>query len=68
MKIIEKPTRQRLVNVEGAGEYLSVSTWTIREMCWRGDLAFCKVGRLIRLDISDLDRYIEANKTQTGVR
>jgi excisionase family DNA binding protein len=68
MNSSEKQTRRRLVDVKGASEYLSVSSWTIREMCWRGDLVFCRVGRLIRLDISDLDRYIEANKQQVGSR
>jgi excisionase family DNA binding protein len=59
---------KRLLDVRSAGEYLGVSAWTVRELCWRGDLRFCQVGRLVRLDIRDLDCFIEASKTQVGVR
>jgi len=59
---------QRLLDVNAAGRYLGVAGWTIREMCWRGDLKFCRVGRLIRLDIRDLDAWIEASKVQIGER
>jgi excisionase family DNA binding protein len=54
------------VDVNRAGEYLGVAAWTIREMCWRGDLPFCRVGRLVRLDLRDLDAWIESAKTQVG--
>jgi len=60
-------TGRRLLDVDGAGAYLGVSGWTVREMCWRGDLPFCRVGRLVRLDVRDLDAFIESSKRQTGV-
>ena len=65
-----EPTRSagpRLLDVNDAGRYLGVSGWTVREMCWRGDIQFCRVGRLIRLDVRDLDAFIEGSKRQTGV-
>jgi excisionase family DNA binding protein len=60
--------RKRLLDVRAAGEYLGVSAWTVRELVWKGDLVAVKLGRLVRLDIRDLDCFIEASKTQVGVR
>ncbi len=59
---------KRLLDVVGAGEYLGVSAWTVRELVWKGDLVCVKVGRLVRIDIRDLDCFIEASKAQVGVR
>jgi excisionase family DNA binding protein len=56
----------RLLDVHGAGRYLGISGWSVREMCWRGELPFCRVGRLIRLDVRDLESFVEASKTQIG--
>jgi excisionase family DNA binding protein len=60
--------RKRLLDVRAAGEYLGVSAWTVRELVWKGDLVSVKVGRLVRIDIHDLDCFIEASKHQVGVR
>jgi excisionase family DNA binding protein len=65
---IDQLQGQRLLDVKAAGRYLGVAAWTVREMCWRGDLKFCRVGRLVRLDIRDLDAWIEASKVQIGER
>ena len=54
--------RARLTDVKGAASYLSVSTWTVRDMVWRGDLPSVRVGRLVRLDLRDLDAWIEGKK------
>ena len=51
--------RKRLLDVRAAGEYLGVSAWTVRELVWKGDLVSVKVGRLVRVDIRDLDSFIE---------
>ena len=52
----------RLTDVKGAATYLSVSPWTVREMVWRGDLPAVRVGRLVRLDLRDLDAWIDRQK------
>ena len=54
--------------MRAAGEYLGVSAWTVRELVWKGDLVSVKVGRLVRMDIRDLDSFIEASKQQVGSR
>jgi excisionase family DNA binding protein len=68
MKNNEQAQTPRLLDVNAAGRYLGISAWTVRELCWAGQLQFCRVGRLIRLDVRDLDQFIDANKHQTGVR
>lgn len=57
---------QQLYDVNQAGVFLGVSGWSVREMIWRGDLPHVRVGRLIRVDLRDLENYIARNR-QTGV-
>lgn len=54
--------RQDLLNVHGVAQRLGVSAWTVREMIWAGRLACVRIGRLIRVDPDDLDRFIEQNR------
>lgn len=55
---------QRLLDVHQAGVFLGVSPWTARNLIWRGDLPHVKVGRLIRVDLRDLEAYITKNREQ----
>lgn len=54
----------RLLSIAQAARYLSVSTWTVREMIWRGDLPHVRCGRRILLDLRDLDTWIEREKVR----
>jgi excisionase family DNA binding protein len=56
--------RKRLFTIPEAGEYLGRSTWSVRELIWAGSLPVVKVGKRIHLDIYDLDKWIEKNKTR----
>lgn len=56
------PLGQRLYDVKEASAFLGVSPWTVRELIWRGDLAHVRVGRLIRLDLRDLENFISRNR------
>ena len=60
----------RLLDVDGAANYLGISTWTVRSMVDAGTLRPVRLpldgGRELRrllLDRLDLDRVIEAGKT-----
>jgi len=53
---------QRLYDVRQAGIFLGVSPWTVRELVWRGELSAIRVGRLIRLDLRDLESFIARNR------
>jgi excisionase family DNA binding protein len=58
----ERP-RKRLYAIPEAAEYMGRTPWAIREMVWKGKLPAVRDGRRILLDVEDLDRWIEANKT-----
>ncbi len=56
------PVRRRLLSVREAGIYLSLSPWTIRDLCWSGQLAEVRIGRRVLIDQRDLDALVESTK------
>lgn len=56
---------KRLYSIGEASVYLGRSLWAVREMLWAGKIPFVKDGKRILLDIYDMDKWIETNKTQT---
>lgn len=54
---------RRLVDIAGAAEYLGLTEDQVRGLKYRRLIPFVKVGRSLRFDLVDLDRWIEANKT-----
>lgn len=56
---------QRLLDVTQAGVFLGVSPWTVRNLIWAADLPHVKVGRLLRVDLRDLETYVARNRQQT---
>ena len=44
--------------------YLGRTVDGLREMLYGGKLPYVKDGRRVLLDIQDMDRYVEANKTR----
>ena len=64
------PIEPRLVDLEGAAAFLSISTWTVRDYVAAGCLPLVKLpgpggGTLKRLlfDVRDLHRLVEDSKT-----
>jgi excisionase family DNA binding protein len=53
---------QRLLTLPQAARYLGLSSWTVREMIWRGTLPRVRLSRKILLDQRDLDALIDAHK------
>jgi len=58
----------RLLDVEGAAEYLSVTPRFIRRLVAERRLPFVKLGRHLRFDTADLDRFIDAGRVDAGRR
>ncbi|MHC4277910.1 MAG: helix-turn-helix domain-containing protein [Planctomycetota bacterium] len=59
------PTLPRgLHSIKDSARYLGISPWTLREMIWRNDLPYVKIGRQQFLDIRDLDQFIEQAKVR----
>ncbi len=55
---------RRLYDLEAIRIYLGIPVHTIREIIWRGDLPYVKIGRRHYLDIRDVDQFIEQSKTR----
>jgi excisionase family DNA binding protein len=62
MEALSPDARIRLRSIRDTAEYLGVSTWTVREMIWRGELPHVRIGRRILLDIRDLEAFIARKK------
>ena len=50
----------RLLNIRQASQFLSVSVSTLYGWVWQRRIPFIKVGRSVRFDIQDLERYVQA--------
>jgi len=56
----------RLLSQKEAAAYLGISYWTVRDLCFRGDILFVRIGKRILIDLKDLDAYIERSKIHQG--
>jgi excisionase family DNA binding protein len=54
----EQTSLQPMLSVDVVAGILSVSQKTVRRMIDGGVLPICRVGRLVRIQRSDLERYI----------
>ena len=52
----------RLLNIRQASQFLSVSVSTLYGWIWQKRIPFVKVGRTVRFDLQDLERYIQAGR------
>lgn len=55
---------RRLVAKEEAAEYLGVTLRHLRDLCYRREVPFVKVGGALRFDVKALDRYIDEHTTE----
>jgi excisionase family DNA binding protein len=60
----ETNTAPRLVTVNDAARYLAVSVSTLYGWVYQRRIPFVKVGRALRFEMSDLDNFVERNRTQ----
>ena len=59
-----------LLDVNGAAQLLAVSPWTIRAYISQGKLRPIRIGRLLRFDSTELERFVASakpNAEQAGV-
>jgi hypothetical protein len=61
-----KGPEKRLYSIKDASTYLGRSLWSVREMLWAAKLPYIKDGKRIFIDIRDMERYIDQNKTTFG--
>ena len=55
--------QKRLYSIPEAATYLGRSAWSIRELIWKGSLPCVREGRRVHVDIMDLNRWVDKNKT-----
>jgi excisionase family DNA binding protein len=55
-----------LLSQKVAAAYLGVSKWTLRDLLFRGDIPYVKIGRRVLIDVQDLDAYIARSKIHHG--
>ena len=60
---ITNPRAQRLYDLKAAAVYLGRSVWGVRELIWSGKLPVIQDGRKMYVDLYDMNRYIELEKT-----
>ena len=56
-------TLSRLLTIEQTAELLNVSVRNVREQIYRRRLAIVKVGRLVRIEQSELEAFIERGRS-----
>jgi excisionase family DNA binding protein len=56
----------RLLSQQEAASYLGISYWTLRDLVFRRELPFVKIGRRVLVDRLDLDAYLDRSKIQRG--
>jgi excisionase family DNA binding protein len=52
----------QLYDVHSAAQMLAVSTWTIRAYIRNGKLRPVRIGRLVRLEGQELERFVASGK------
>lgn len=58
------PRRAELLNVNEAARFLAVSPSTLYGWVWQRRIPFVKVGRAVRFDMADLERFIAQNRIE----
>lgn len=61
---VASKSEPELVSVEQAAQILSVSVSTLYGWVWQRRIAFIKLGRALRFDVSDLQEFIRRNRVQ----
>lgn len=54
--------QRRLLTIQETSKLLSVSVSTLYGWVWQRRIPFVKLGRAVRFDIDDLEKFIERNK------
>jgi excisionase family DNA binding protein len=58
---------ERLYDVNGAAQLLAVSPWTVRAYIRQGKLRAVRIGRLVRLEVSAIQSFVDAARGSSVV-
>jgi excisionase family DNA binding protein len=60
--IVQSEASPRLLGISAAAKYLGATPWFVRSLIWERRIAFCRFGKRLLLDKSDLDSFVAAQK------
>lgn len=60
--------RRELLSIEETADYLARNVHYVRRLVARREIAFHKVGHLLRFDVRDLDAHLSAGRVERGGR
>ena len=60
MKVLE--VQQRYIKLKNVPKYTDIPLYTLRELIWRGQLAYIRFGKAIYLDMQDLAEFMLKHK------
>jgi excisionase family DNA binding protein len=63
-KLTSSTASRRLLDLAGAAEYLNDTPRHVRSLWERRQIAAVRVGRKLRFDPRDLDRYIDSQRVE----
>lgn len=52
----------QLLDTKGAAKLLAISEWTVRAYIREGKLNAVRIGRLVRLEVSEIQAFVQAAK------
>ena len=55
---------RNLMTIKDAARFLSVSVSTLYGWVWQRRISFVKVGRAVRFDRRDLEKFVQANRVE----
>ena len=55
---------KRWLTIKDLSNYIDLSEKAIRNMIWRGQLPHIKIGRRVRFDRFEIDRWLEKQKIE----
>jgi len=56
--------QKRYINAKELSEYLSLPIGSLYQMTSRKQIPYVKIGRLLKFDIKDLDKWLEKKKVK----
>jgi excisionase family DNA binding protein len=59
---MQSKTESGLITVQDAAKYLAVSTSTLYGWVWQKRIPFVKVGRSLRFELAELQKFIQSNR------
>ncbi len=68
MGVARRTAERRYLDYRETTRYTGLSRWTLLRAQERGDLAAIRVGRSVRFDVNDLDRFMAERKELVGGR